>query len=89
MLLLQIIIAGAAQGLFIIRMSFAGGEGTAKAWKDVWGCGQGIGAIKEIASASEFVARLKGEYALARERLARLPARREPAFLLGYRVSGR
>ena len=56
------------------KMNFAGTEGTPKAWKDIWGCGQGIGAIKEIASVSEFVARLKGEYGLARERLARLPA---------------
>lgn len=40
------------------KMSFAGGEGKPKAWKDVWDCGQGIGASKEVASAGEFVARL-------------------------------
>jgi nitronate monooxygenase len=56
------------------KMSFAGGEGKPKAWKDVWGCGQGIGAIKEIAGAGEYIARLKGEYAQARERLLKLPS---------------
>ncbi|MDR6861148.1 nitronate monooxygenase family protein [Variovorax guangxiensis] len=56
------------------KMNFAGAEDTPKAWKDIWGCGQGIGAIKEIASVSEFVERLKDEYRLARQQLARLPA---------------
>jgi nitronate monooxygenase len=52
------------------KMSFAGGEGSkSKAWKDIWGAGQGIGAISEITTAAELVARLQREYAQARERL--------------------
>jgi nitronate monooxygenase len=50
------------------KMNFGGG-GEAKAWKDIWGCGQGIGAIKGVVSTAEFVARLKREYAEAKARL--------------------
>ena len=49
------------------KMDF-GGEKT-KAWKDIWGCGQGIGAVNKIQTTAEFVAQLKREYAQARERL--------------------
>jgi nitronate monooxygenase len=49
------------------KMSF--GSDTAKAWKDIWGCGQGIGAVTEIASTAAFVARLKREYREAQQRL--------------------
>lgn len=52
------------------KMNFGGGENSAKAWKDIWGCGQGIGAIKEITSTAEMVARLKREYLAAKLRLA-------------------
>jgi len=52
------------------KMNFGGGENSAKAWKDIWGCGQGIGAIKEITSAAELIARLKREYLAAKARLA-------------------
>ncbi|MCV9907135.1 nitronate monooxygenase family protein [Brucella sp. HL-2] len=45
-------------------------EGT-KAWKDIWGCGQGIGAIKEIAPAAQMVGRLAQEYEQARNRICR------------------
>jgi nitronate monooxygenase len=55
------------------KMNF-GGAGDAKAWKDIWGCGQGIGVIKEVTSAGELVARLKREYHAARARIAALPA---------------
>jgi nitronate monooxygenase len=55
------------------KMNF-GGAGDAKAWKDIWGCGQGIGVIKEVTSAGDLVARLKREYAAARARIAALPA---------------
>ena len=41
-----------------------------KAWKDIWGCGQGIGAIDAVVSTAERVAKLKQEYAAARARLA-------------------
>ena len=40
-----------------------------KAWRDIWGCGQGIGAIEEVTSAGDLVARLGREYHYARERL--------------------
>lgn len=49
------------------KMNF--GEGAAKAWKDIWGSGQGIGAIKEITSAGEFVDKLYKEYVEARDSL--------------------
>ncbi|MCV2349100.1 NAD(P)H-dependent flavin oxidoreductase [Paucibacter sp. Y2R2-4] len=41
-----------------------------KAWKDIWGCGQGIGAVREVLPAAQLVARLAREYQAARERLA-------------------
>jgi nitronate monooxygenase len=51
-------------------MNFATGEGSkAKAWKDIWGCGQGIGAVTEVTSTADMVARLKREYEAARARL--------------------
>jgi nitronate monooxygenase len=37
-------------------------EGTAKAWKDIWGAGQGVGAVKEVVPAAELVARLRREF---------------------------
>jgi nitronate monooxygenase len=53
------------------QMSFgsknAGGE--AKAWKDIWGCGQGIGAVKQVLPTADLVARLKAEYAEAKAAL--------------------
>jgi nitronate monooxygenase len=51
-------------------MNFAGGEGSkSKAWKDIWGCGQGIGAVSEVSSAAAFVERLVREYHEAQQRL--------------------
>ena len=47
----------------------SGGNTEAKAWKDIWGCGQGIGAVKDVLPAGELVARLKSEYAIARSRV--------------------
>ena len=52
----------------------SGGNTEAKAWKDIWGCGQGIGAVKAVVPVAEMVARLKREYDGARARLG-LPAR--------------
>jgi nitronate monooxygenase len=49
------------------KMNFGGAS--AKAWKDIWGCGQGIGAIDKIQPAAELVAQLRREYAQAREAL--------------------
>ena len=40
-----------------------------KVWKDIWGCGQGIGAIKQVLPTADLVARLKSEYAQARQAL--------------------
>ena len=53
------------------KMNFAsGGNAPAKAWKDIWGCGQGIGAIKEVLGAGELVARFAAEYEAAKAALA-------------------
>ncbi len=53
------------------KMNFATGEGAnhAKAWKDIWGCGQGIGAVTAVTGAAELVERLHREYEAARARL--------------------
>jgi len=51
-------------------MSFQSGEGAkAKAWKDVWGAGQGVGGVKARMGAGEFVAQLKREYDAAKAKL--------------------
>ncbi|MEO8655987.1 MAG: nitronate monooxygenase family protein [Ramlibacter sp.] len=56
------------------KMSFGGGEGSKpKAWKEIWGSGQGIGAVTAVVSTAELVARLKREYEAARERVLRPP----------------
>ncbi len=55
----------------VSKMDFgSGGNTSAKAWKDIWGCGQGIGAIRAREPAGAYVARLVAEYAEARRRLA-------------------
>ena len=51
------------------KMNFGGGEGSKKAWKDIWGCGQGIGAVDAVVPTAELVARLRREYMAARDRL--------------------
>lgn len=52
-------------------MNFASGGNTdAKAWKDIWGCGQGIGAIDKVQPTAEYVARLVEEYEAAKARVA-------------------
>jgi nitronate monooxygenase len=58
------------------KMNFgSGGNQKSKAWKDIWGCGQGIGSIKDAPPVEELVARLKSEYVEAcREFLAKMPA---------------
>ncbi|WP_077037013.1 nitronate monooxygenase family protein [Pelomonas sp. KK5] len=53
------------------KMNFGGGENAAKkAWKDIWGSGQGIGAVKAIVPTRELVERLVREYQAARARLS-------------------
>ncbi|NML14263.1 NAD(P)H-dependent flavin oxidoreductase [Azohydromonas caseinilytica] len=48
-------------------MNFGGGR--SKAWKDIWGAGQGIGAVRAVVPAAERVAQLKAEYEATRRRL--------------------
>ncbi|WLI89006.1 nitronate monooxygenase family protein [Massilia sp. R2A-15] len=50
------------------KMSF--GSGSAKAWRDIWGAGQGVGMMDDVPTVAEMVARLKSEYDAARARLA-------------------
>ena len=51
------------------QMSFGSNESSGKVWKDIWGCGQGIGAVKEIVPTAQLVARLKAEYEQVRQEL--------------------
>ena len=51
------------------KMNFAGDK--SKAWKDIWGCGQGIGAVTQVQSTADLVARLRREYQTTQERLLR------------------
>ncbi len=51
------------------KMNFSAGSAKPKSWKDIWGCGQGIGAIKSVVTAADLVDRLAREYAAARMRL--------------------
>ncbi len=73
------------------KMSFgSGGSSKAKAWRDIWGCGQGVGAVDAVAPAAEQVARLAREYAAAKASLdARYvagPQGAEPLVLAGARM---
>jgi nitronate monooxygenase len=52
------------------KMSF--GSDTSKAWKDIWGSGQGVGAVKDVVPTAELVARLVREYNAAKARIAAL-----------------
>ncbi len=49
------------------KMNFGGDK--AKAWKDIWGAGQGVGLMDDVPSVAELVARLKREYDDAKARL--------------------
>ncbi|GMN01600.1 NAD(P)H-dependent flavin oxidoreductase [Erythrobacter sp. MTPC3] len=52
------------------KMNFgSGGNTKAKAWKDIWGSGQGVGAIKSVGSVEDLVARMEAEYHEAKARL--------------------
>jgi nitronate monooxygenase len=51
------------------KMNFGGGEGAKKAWKDIWGCGQGIAAVKAVLPAGTLVDQLQLQYQAARERV--------------------
>jgi nitronate monooxygenase len=47
----------------------SGGSNKSKAWKDIWGCGQGINAIKTVHTTAGLVDRLKQEYIDAQKRV--------------------
>ena len=49
------------------QMNFGGDKN--KAWKDIWGCGQGIGAVSKVQTTAAYVAQLRQEYVEARDRL--------------------
>jgi nitronate monooxygenase len=54
------------------RLNFgSGGTTSAKVWRDIWGCGQGIGALKEVVSVARLVDRLESEYLSAHAALNR------------------
>ena len=54
----------------VSTMSFgSGGTSSAKAWKDIWGCGQGIGAIKAVLTTQDLVDEIESQYKSAKERL--------------------
>jgi len=52
------------------KMDFETATSGAKAWKDIWGCGQGIGAVQSVTPTAELVARLEREYAATKARIA-------------------
>ncbi len=52
------------------KMNFGDGASKPKAWKSIWGAGQGIGAVDRVVPAADLVARLASEYEAARARLA-------------------
>lgn len=51
------------------KMDFASAATGAKAWKDIWGAGQGVGAVKAVEPVSSLVDRLAAEYAAAKQRV--------------------
>ncbi|MDB5693275.1 MAG: nitronate monooxygenase [Alphaproteobacteria bacterium] len=51
------------------KMNFAGGEGSKKAWRDIWGSGQGIGAIDRVRPAADYIADLARQYEEAKAEL--------------------
>ena len=50
-------------------MNFGSGSSKAKAWRDIWGAGQGVGMMEDVPSVAEMVARLKAEYDAAKRRI--------------------
>jgi nitronate monooxygenase len=51
------------------KMNFGKDGGKPKSWSEIWGSGQGIGAVKEVLPAGELVARLSREYDAAKAEL--------------------
>ncbi|WP_163846390.1 NAD(P)H-dependent flavin oxidoreductase [Pseudooceanicola aestuarii] len=52
------------------NMDFGPGRSKPKSWKEIWGAGQGIGAVEEILPTAQLVARFEREYIAAQQRLA-------------------
>ena len=50
-------------------MNFGSAASKAKAWRDIWGAGQGVGLMDDVPTVAEIVARLKAEYQAARAAL--------------------
>nr|WP_145545787.1 nitronate monooxygenase family protein [Variovorax boronicumulans] len=63
------------------KMDFGSNRQKPKAWKEIWGCGQGIGVLRDVPPAGELVARLGREYDAARREWVQrvLPAAAQPA----------
>ena len=55
-------------------MDFASDGGEAKAWRDMWGSGQGVGVVTAVEPAGDRIAKLRDEYVAARSELAALLA---------------
>jgi nitronate monooxygenase len=55
-------------------MDYSSGRSRAKAWKDVWGAGQGVGGIGDVPSVADLVARMVAEYDVAATRVTGLPS---------------
>ena len=55
---------------YISTMNFGDWEKKPKAWKDIWGCGQGIGSVESILSTENLVSRLESEYLMAKTKLS-------------------
>ncbi|HBB55766.1 MAG TPA: nitronate monooxygenase, partial [Hyphomonadaceae bacterium] len=54
------------------KMNFgSGGNTDAKAWRDIWGSGQGIGAVRAVRSAGAYIDEMKKDYAAAKAQLVR------------------
>ena len=52
------------------KMNFADLSDSKKAWRDIWGCGQGIGAVDAVVPAAKLVEKLAAQYAAAKARIA-------------------
>jgi nitronate monooxygenase len=55
------------------EVNIAGGGANAKAWRDIWSAGQGIGAVKKVATTKAYVDWLAGDYAAARRAMRIAP----------------
>ncbi len=53
------------------KMNFSAGSSKPKSWKEIWGAGQGIAAVKDVVPAAELITRLQREYETARARVCK------------------